>query len=260
VLATWRDNISAKLWQPKEANELLSVNHIRKKYGLAPLPDFLEMVAGGDYTLYPEPVGFIPTKPLPTNHFFLGPILWSPRVAMPSWWETWDPKLPIIYLTLGSTGVVELLPKIIAILHSLPVTIIVATAGRIKLKNMPKNVFAASYLPGLELCKLASLVICSGGSATAYQALSQASPVVGLWSNLDQYLTMMMIEQAGAGICYAASTYQPHTLKEVVAQVLQGAEYRSKAGELAAKFGSCDARRNFRQFVSRVINNYHTAE
>jgi UDP:flavonoid glycosyltransferase YjiC (YdhE family) len=117
---------------------------------------------------------------------------------------------------------------------------------------MPHNVYVADYLPGMEICRLASVVVCSGGSATAYQALSQGTPVVGIWSNLDQYLTMMIIERAGAGLGCRASNSDPPTIQHVISTVLQDSRYRARAAEIAEKFSSYDARQRFQQFVHNV--------
>ena len=43
-------------------------------------------------------------------------------------------------------------------------------------------------------------VICNGGSPTCYQAFSAGVPVIGIASNLDQYLNMRAVENANAGV------------------------------------------------------------
>ncbi len=226
-----------------------SFNRVRRRRGLSLFTNYMDLATRGDYTLYADPPGFIQTSPLPRNHLFLGPILWSPAVPRPEWWGTWDPKLPLIYVTLGSTGVARILPKIARTLASLPATVVVAAAGRAALQTALKNVFAADYLPGFDVCGLASLVVCNGGSATAYQALSQGRPVVGIWSNKDQYLTMMAIEQLGAGRGCRASECDARTLGEIVTDVLRGRHYREAAQAVAAQFAAWDAPQRFREFV-----------
>jgi len=227
-------------------------NALRRRYGLAPLSDFHELAILGNYTLYVEPPGFIETKTLPENHMFLGPINWSPNVAKPAWWQTWDPKKPIIYVTLGSSGAARQLPEILDALTGLGATVVVATANRAMLEARD-NVFVAGYLPGSELCKLAAVVICNGGSATAYQALGQGAPVVGIWSNVDQYYTMTAIERFGAGLGCRASTLDPGNLLQVVSRILKDDRYRARAANLAEMFGSCDARKRFVEFVRGVL-------
>lgn len=237
-------------WKQHDTTE--SFNSIRKRYGLPLYKDFFDLATHGDYTLYTEPPDFIETLPLPGNHLFLGPILWSPDVPKPAWWQTWDPTLPLIYITLGSTGIAKRMPEIVQVLRELPATIVVATAGRVKLKNIPQNVYAADYLPGMEICRLASVVVCNGGSATAYQALSQGTPVVGIWSNIDQYLTMMTIERTGAGFCCSTSSHDPQEIRRVISTVLQDSRYRARAAEIAERFRLYDACQRFQQFVHEI--------
>jgi len=241
-----------KLMPWKQQSATASFNSIREKYGLGLLKNYCDLATRGDYTLYTEPPGFIQTMPMPNHHLFLGPILWSPDSPKPSWWQTWNPKLPLIYVTLGSTGVAKRLLEIVRVLREFPVTIVVATAGRAQLKNMPQNVYAADYLPGMEICRLASVVVCNGGSATAYQALSQGTPVVGIWSNIDQYLTMMTIERAGAGLCSSASSDDTQKIQDSISTVLQDSRYRARAAELAERFRLYDACQHFQQFIHDI--------
>jgi UDP:flavonoid glycosyltransferase YjiC (YdhE family) len=243
-----------RLMPRKQRSATASFNSVRKSHGLALLKGYVDLATRGDYTLYTEPPGFIQTMPLPDDHIFLGPILWSPDIPNPSWWQTWDPNLPLIYVTLGSTGIAKRLPEIVHVLSELPATIVVATAGRVQLNNKPANVYAADYLPGMEICRQASVVVCNGGSATAYQALSQGTPVVGIWSNIDQYLTMMTVERAGAGYCYSAAKYDSRNIQRIISTVLQDARYRTNAGQIAESFRLFDAGQRFQKFVHEIPN------
>jgi UDP:flavonoid glycosyltransferase YjiC (YdhE family) len=91
----------------------------------------------------------IPIFEAPPEHRYIGPVLWSPQVPLPAWWDTIPTDRPIIYMTLGSSGDMATLPTIVAALAALPVTVLVATAGRRTLEALPPNVFVADYLPGL---------------------------------------------------------------------------------------------------------------
>ena len=236
----------------KQTSATASFNNIRKRYDLPLLKGYCDLATRADYTLYTEPPGFIATLPMPDNHLFLGPILWSPDIPKPPWWQTWDPKLPLIYVTLGSTGVARQLPEILQVLQELSVTIVVTTAARVQLPKLNSNVYVADYLPGMEICRLATVTLCNGGSATSYQALSQGTPVVGIWSNIDQYLTMMTIERAGAGICCSAADHGPQEIQHVISTVLMDSRYQSGAAEISERFNSFDARQRFQQFVHEI--------
>lgn len=243
ALTLLRQRLQRLSWRrPKGATMIM--NDVRRRHGLAPLTDFLDMSTHGDWTFYADPEGLIPVDAeRPASHVFLGPLLWSPTLPYPAWWRQWKPGRPLIYVTLGSTGAAAHLPGLLRALSSLPVTIVVATAGRIDTRDLPECVLASEFLPGQEVCGMASLVICSGGSATAYQALSQGAPVLGLWSNLDQYLTMMSIAAAGAGVCRHAS--DAARVRGVVERMLADESWRRAAARLRDLCNEHDAPARF---------------
>ena len=46
----------------------------------------------------------MPTYDRPANHQYLGPVLWSPAVELPGWWDSLPTDRPIVYATLGTSG------------------------------------------------------------------------------------------------------------------------------------------------------------
>lgn len=183
------------------AMHAMPINRLRKRFGLRSLPfDLRYIYTDADFTLYADVPELFTLDRLPSNHAFLGAVLWSPSMAMPSWWDELSNDRPIVYVTLGSSGQSALLPVVLEILGELPVTVIAATAGRITLDRIPPNTFVADYLPGSLAAASASVVICNGGSATCYQAFAAGVPLIGIASNLDQYLYMRAVEDAKAGI------------------------------------------------------------
>lgn len=245
----WRQRLTAALL-PWRRGATAEMNRLRARYGLPPLRNFLDMSTRADVTAYADPPGLVPLADAPASHQWLGPVLWSPPVAPPPWWLTWPRDRPLVYVTLGSTGAAARLPALLRGLRALPVTVAVATAGRIALDRLPAGVLAADYLPGEELCGHAAVVVCSGGSATAYQALSRGVPVVGLWSNLDQYLTMMAVEHAGAGLCRPAAGADATAL---VTRVLEEPRFRTAAAALRTDMLAADAGSRFRSIVAGLV-------
>jgi len=230
------------------------MNRLRRRNGLSPLGDLRHAYTHGDYTLYTDTPELIPTSDnRPPNHRYIGPVLWSPEMPLPGWWDSLDPGMPCIYVTLGSSGRVDLLPLVVAALGRLPVTAMVATAGRERLVQVPDNVRVADYLPGLEAAKRADLVICSGGSATAYQALSEGVPVLGIAANMDQYLTMTAISRVGAGRLLRAGHAKGSAVFDIVTEMLGNENYRAAARNLASQFKNYEATQRFRTFVQECL-------
>ncbi|HVU52183.1 MAG TPA: glycosyl transferase family 1, partial [Polyangia bacterium] len=173
------------------------VNRLRRAHGLAEIGGLPEVLTHGDHTLYADAPALVPTRPLPPGHAFLGHVPWSPPVALPSWWSTLDPARPAVYITLGSSGRADRLPLVVDAAVELGCEVLVATAGRARLRPRSPRVHVADYLPGHLAARRASVVVSNGGSTTGYQALAEGRPVLGVPFNLDQYLATQAIERFG---------------------------------------------------------------
>src|SRR5690606_32296797 len=169
---------------------------------------------------YPDVECLVPTRNLPPQHRYLGPVLWSPRVEFDESLLAATGDRRLVYVTLGSSGKLDVLPVLVQALARLPVQVVLATAGRTPDAELPPNVRAYPFVPGDLLARHAALVISNGGSTTGYQALSQGTPVLGIASNLDQYLAMQVIERAGAGVLVKARSVSVQHLEEGVFRLL----------------------------------------
>ena len=225
---------------------------LRRRHGLAPLGSLLELLVAGDHTLHPDVPELTPVAHLPPTHRFLGHVPWSPDVPLPPWWDDLDPARPCVYVTLGSSGRVGALPAILDALARLPVSVLVATAGRIGLSGLPPNVHVADYLPGHLAARRSAAVVSNGGSTTGYQALAEGRPVVGLPWNLDQYLAMTAIEDAGAGVLVRGATADPAAVRAGVEAALEG-RFTAGAEWARAALGALDAAERFRAFVEEAV-------
>src|SRR5262249_1896602 len=114
-------------------------------------------------------------------------------------------------------------------LAGMPVTVLAATAGRVRPSQLPEGIWAADYLPGATAARRSALVICNGGSAAAWQALAEGVPVLGIAANMDQLLAIEAVERAGAGRQLRASQANPGRVRWEVEQLLTGAKYRMGA-------------------------------
>lgn len=217
------------------------LNALRRKYGLTTFPDVRHAYTDGDVTLYADTPLLVPVRAdCPSNHHFIGPIVWSPDTPLPEWWAR-IPDGPLAYLTLGSTGRVDLLPLVFRALAAKGVTCMTATAGRSDAGVGDASCFVADYLPGADAAGRADFVICNGGSATVYQALSRGRPVIGLCSNMDQFLTMSRVQEAGAGICLRAGTVKQEELEGAIGRMVSESGFREAAERVMVDFSRFDA-------------------
>ena len=231
------------------------VNDLRRAYGLSPIGSLLEVLTHADHVLYADTPALVPVVDAPPSHQFIGPVLWSPDVALPPFWHAIDTARPSVYVTLGSSGDLGALPVVIEALASLPVNLLVATAGRCRLRDMPDNVYVADFLPGDQAAGRSSLVISNGGSSTGYQALSEGVPVLGIPTNLDQYLAMTAIEKAGAGVLLKARTLTVAEVRRVTSSLLSSSDHRSAARRLQDDFAQWSFANRFRSLVARITGN-----
>lgn len=220
------------------------LNAVRRKHGLSGFPDVRHAYTDGDLTLYADTPGLVPVRPdCPPNHHFIGPIIWSPSMPLPDWWTSM-PSGPLAYVTLGSTGRVDLLPEVFRALADAQVNAMTATAGRSDVASPGPHCFVADYLPGLEAAARADFVICNGGSATVYQALSTGTPVIGLCSNMDQFLTMSRVVDAGAGISLRAGNVSYKQLRTALRRMVgdEADRFRRAAKAVQQDFASFNTR------------------
>jgi UDP:flavonoid glycosyltransferase YjiC (YdhE family) len=231
------------------------VNQLRRRHDLPPVGSLPEALLHGDYTLFPDVPELVPTQGSPARHRYLGPVLWAPEVEPPAWWDSFNPARPIVYVTLGSSGRVDRLPLVLEAIGALGLQAMVATAGRaaIDAGRLPPGVHAADLLPGDRAARRAHLVISNGGSSTGYQALAEGRPVIGIASNLDQYLAMSAIEKTGAGRLLRAGSLTTEIVRAAIAALLDDPAAQVAARGLSASFARWDAAARFRGFVDEVV-------
>jgi len=237
------------------ARHCMPLNQVRQHYGLPSLGNDLRRIyTDADRVVYADVHEFFPDCQPPETHRFIGPIIWSPPEPLPQWWGTLPVDQQTVYVTLGSSGQARLLPRILDSLASLPVSIIVSTAGKKSmLDRVNHNIFSAPYLPGTLAAQKSALVICNGGSPTCQQALSAGVPIIGIADNLDQFLNMETIETMGAGKLMRADRFDISTLTNVVQEMLSRANYRLAAGKIAEIFKGYDSASQFRDELKKML-------
>jgi UDP:flavonoid glycosyltransferase YjiC (YdhE family) len=224
----------------------------RRRAGLVPLGDLLDVLTFGDFILYADPPEMVDMRELPPNHHFLGAIPWSAQGALP---ERWGRGGTPVYVTLGSSGAERCVPIVLRALSRLPVDVLLATAARPLAHALPHplpdNVCAVPFADGRAACARAQVVVHNGGSSTGYQALQAGTPVLGIPSNLDQYLASERIGAQGAGLTLRSGSLTEAAVAIAIQRLLAEAAFRASAERLRQAFSRHDAGANFRDFVAR---------
>lgn len=242
------------------AQHAVPVNRIRRKYGLATIgSDFRNALMDGDFTCFADLPEIIPTAPLPPNQCFIGPVPWSPPGPPPLWWDEVRQrygKPPLVYVTLGSSGPAGALQSVLDGLASLPVEVVASTAGRAEALRVPPNARVADLLPGDLACAAADLVVCNGGSPGTYQALGHGKPVVGIATNMDQFLNMAAVEDAGCGRLMRAGSATAATVARTVALLLDAPSTLNRARRLAEAAAGSEAGARLFEIASAAASRH----
>ena len=209
-------------------------NTVRLSMGLGALGNHLrDIYCDADHVLYPDVPGMFDVGPLPVNHHFVGPLLWSPKVDPPRWWPEVDATLPVAYVTLGSSGSAKVLRRVVAALSDDRLSVIVSSAGAVgaaadTAKFGPRT-HIAPYLNGASASQRADIVVCNGGSMGCQLAFAFGKPVLGIASNMDQFMNMQGVVAAGAGICLRADRVTASTVRESCRVLLHDPKYATAA-------------------------------
>ena len=216
---------------------VIPVNRIRRKHGLESIGlDFRAALMDGDITCFSDFPEVIPTAPLPASQSFIGPLLWSPPVTPPTWWpELLDRhgKPPLVYVSLGSSGPAGMLQTVLDGLAGLPVEVVASAAGKSEALNLPHNARVADMLPGDQACAAAAMVVCNGGSPGTYQAMVLGKPVIGIATNMDQFLNMAAVEDAGCGRLLRSRSVMAEDIRRVAGEMLHHPGMREKTQAIA---------------------------
>jgi UDP:flavonoid glycosyltransferase YjiC (YdhE family) len=224
-------------------------------HGRPPLgKDIRRVFTEADVALYADLPELFPDLPETPRRRFLGPLVWEPPTPPPDWWERLPDNKPIAYLTLGSSGEARLLTDITGWLTGMGYAVMLATAGMGEVHGDDETVFAADYLPGFAACERADLVVCNGGSPTVTQALLKGRPVLGICSNMDQFLNMRAVQARGAGLRLRADALG-HRNFEAAVDWLSGFKAMKAATSLAAGVKAPDPGRVLSETLESLISS-----
>ena len=247
------------------ARQVLMFNRIRRDYGLPSIPPTLaRLFTDADAVWYADVPSLVPTPSRPSHHEYIGPILWSP--VEPSLLPEMLPRdRPMAYVSMGSSGAERHLTVVLKAVERLGYGAIVSTAGKLAPRNIPRFVHIRAFLPGLEAARVADLVICNGGSPTVYQAMAAGVPVLGLPSNLDQYLMMEHVERTGVGLAVRSGTAGVENVAQAITTLLVDPRWRDSVRSVQASIQLGAEQARMQDLIDRLIgagamNSYLRAE
>ncbi|MGZ4920513.1 MAG: glycosyltransferase [Halobacteriota archaeon] len=228
------------------------VNKLRRKYGLSELGDLRDVMTWGDYVLFPSDPLITPLTHQAPHETFLGPVLWSPEIPLPPFWDELGQNRPMIYATLGSSGRIDVVPQVLEALGGMDVDVVFSTAGRVMPQHLPDNVNVVDMIPGDLAARKSAVVVCNGGASTGYQALAEGTPIVGIPANLDQLLATVAMREVGAAALLRPSFATAAKIRSAVERVMRDERFTQAAQRVAASFAGFDPHARFRAVVDGI--------
>jgi hypothetical protein len=133
----------------------------------------------------------------------------QPRGRLPDWWTS--PRAsttPLVYLTFGTVlGRMSIADEAyraaIDAVAGLDARVLLTTGRGFdpsRLRDLPGNLHAEAWVDQADVLPEASLVVCHGGSGTAFGALAAGVPVVVAPVFADQFANAPAVARAGAGL------------------------------------------------------------
>jgi len=177
---------------------------LSNKYNIKHRVTATNCLCGVNLTLIADIPEFFPSKFLPQNYHYIGPVTWKPPKSKnpPEWWPIDKRNKKIAYITMGTTGEPELFQKIYNVFKDIENIICVITTGgqSDSIKSIPDKIYVTDYMDGDSVMEKADLVVCHGGNGTIYQALTFGIPIIGIPTIPDQNFNMRMVENINGGI------------------------------------------------------------
>jgi MGT family glycosyltransferase len=230
-----------------------SFNRFRREIGLRPRKNMWD-IWQGDLNLVADIPEYGPTKNLPPNFHYIGPIVWDPELETLDWLEELDPSRPTIYFSMGSTGHARFFEEAIEIYRDTKYQCIMTTAGMVKLSDIPENFYVVDYAPGSKIMENCDVVICHGGNGTIYQALSKGRPIIGIPTMHDQEFNLDRVEELGVGLHLSELKFKPSHLVNAVEMILSEKSYQENALRYKQILAEYDGPRQGAELIASFLN------
>lgn len=232
----------------------IPIERLRRHFDLPSLGfDLRRCYTDADLRLFANFAALFPEVRTGFEAEFIGPVAWSPRPTKDL--NFLDQTGPLAYVTMGSSGDTRVLANLVAVLEEQFHRIVIASAG----KELPDGIRSDKtqvfeYLPGNQVCRQASLVVCNGGSPTTNQALASGVPVLGIPNNMDQFLNMRAIVQFGAGALVRADRSDTTALRHAITRLTTEDRFANRASTLAESTHVTDIDTAFVRNIDRLLS------
>lgn len=224
---------------------LTTFNEARKKFGLKPIYNIVDLVRG-DITLLPDlpELSGLPEDELTPGYFYTAPVFANLDMPIPEEVkQVFSRPGTNIFCSLGSSGFPETLQLIIETLKSnSEYNIVCATTTILDPKELGENnerFFAARFMPAHLVNEMADVAVTHGGQGTIQTAIWAGTPVVGIGFQAEQQANIDGLVRAGMGIRIPIYAVKPRRLLSAVEKV-NTEKFRQNAIRMKEKLRGTD--------------------
>jgi len=251
----WLVKRDARLWQYLDMlnlkiemavfdNVMGYFKRLSNKHGLAKMITATNCLTGKDITLLADIPEYFPTRNLPNNYHYIGPLVWKDGASAPKWWPVKKGAKPLIYITMGTTGLGDFFRRVIELCTTSDLLAIMTTGGQVKdIQTIENKVYVEDYIDGDLVMEACDLVVCHGGNGTINQALLHGKPIIGIPNTPDAAFNMRRVEALGVGemISQKEFTDKPDILADTIRHILKTRSYYDCALRLKKTLEVCNA-------------------
>jgi UDP:flavonoid glycosyltransferase YjiC (YdhE family) len=168
-------------------------------------------------------------------HIPTRPTAWNPPGDLPAVVSDRDPGRPLVYLTLGTTGVFaqpSVLRQMIEALSGVPADALLSSGPAVPadtLGALPDNVTVVDWVPQADLMPYVDVAVNHAGSGTMFAALANGVPQVLLPQGADQFANAAWAVQVGAAQQILPDELTPTRIAAAIAALLGNEEVRTAA-------------------------------
>jgi UDP:flavonoid glycosyltransferase YjiC (YdhE family) len=235
-----------------------SFSKLSKQYKFPKKITATNCLVGKDLTLLPDIPEYFPTRNLPQDYHYIGPITFRQELPKPDWWPANVGTKPLIYITMGTTGISNFFEIVHDVISSSDVAAIVTTGGHgINLVTKEGTIYVDNFLDGDMVIETCDLIVCHGGNGTIYQALSHGKPVIGIPTIPDQAFNMRRVEALGCGktITWQTFSKNPRILLKVIHEIINSVSFSNRARRLQKIISTYDAPKTAADHIEGLIND-----
>lgn len=216
-------------------NVMDTFKKLSKKYGLRKTITATNCLTGKDTTLVADIPEYFPTRNLPKDYYYIGPLTWKSNIPPPYWWPPERNGKPLIYITMGTTGIGDFFKKAYELFKLSDMTAVITTGAQVKdIETIDGKIYIEAFIDGDLIMDACDLVVCHGGNGTIYQALQHGKPIIGIPSIPDQKFNMRRVEalMVGRMLSWKDFSNNPASLIQLIESIIKTKSFRQNASKL----------------------------